>query len=575
MVGCSKSNSKESSKTLPYLIGLVMASNNGASSSTDNSTPTANPTTEPAPTTTQPTMLAFPSSVQLERFISVEKSVIYGANGTGQNNSLIIFSGHQHELNIDLVRPEPLAVRVLEDHRAKFKRILFVSYSPGMSVTNRFNKIYPLIKNYIEGNVTLIGTSAGTLYLELTKNRLKEEGVSVSLTISNVGIRKGIIADGGYQYLTRDLSPVGGLVEQIEPEILDYFPDSPFINNLQPVIQRNISNSDYCIAMDYFNSGSDLVTKVDSACVGILTGNRLRLAGDHDINKNLTSLESVARGIKYILENHTVPVAPYPYNLLLPLSWDGNQFVPAMIPALANTTIAVTFERNVPGFTVSTINGNWDVRLVATMTVINLEKNLIALKGDAYAKDTTTGSYFFNQDLQGEVVYNKESGGSPRALGFADYPYYLTSQARLNLQAPISSINIMSVSAPIHFYGAYIGIQDHKNFRIRADIAGHWEKHESFFFFNVDRTIDVRTNNLNIVYTNGNPTITGSLRLDGWGLGVDNIDTDCTFVEKSRTADYITFTSPQTIRADLIGITVGETSCASLIGGEITLQIIK
>ena len=149
MVGCSKSNSKESSKTLPYLIGLVMASNNGASSSTDNSTPTANPTTEPAPTTTQPTMVAFPSSVQLERFISVEKSVIYGANGTGQNNSLIIFSGHQHELNIDLVRPEPLAVRVLEDHRAKFKRILFVSYSPGMSVTNRFNKIYPLIKNYI------------------------------------------------------------------------------------------------------------------------------------------------------------------------------------------------------------------------------------------------------------------------------------------------------------------------------------------------------------------------------------------------------------------------------------------
>lgn len=174
--------------------------------------------------------------------------------------------------------------------------------------------------------------------------------------------------------MTRDLSPVGGLVEQIEPEILDYFPDSPFINNLQPVIQRNISNSDYCIAMDYFNSGSDLVTKVDSACVGILTGNRLRLAGDHDINKNLTSLESVARGIKYILENHTVPVAPYPYNLLLPLSWDGNQFVPAMIPALANTTIAVTFERNVPGFTVSTINGNWDVNLVATMTVINLEK---------------------------------------------------------------------------------------------------------------------------------------------------------------------------------------------------------
>ncbi|MBP7282427.1 MAG: hypothetical protein KBA66_12675 [Leptospiraceae bacterium] len=520
----------------------------------------------------------FPSAQEFTKVVEDNNFVIFGAAGTG-TGTLIQFSGHKHELDSTKLGVEPIALMNYNRNKSKFSRFIYVTYAMGIDVNTRFGKFKDTLLQLSSGEVTLISLSAGSLYMELTKDMLLSKNIHVKKTISVAGIKKGILLIG-YETLTSQFKDAADVIRTIAPELENYLPESPFIQNLQGTIQRNAASSDFCIAMDFFNSGNDLVTTVESACEGVGIQNRLRLAGDHDINLNQYSLESVSVAIQYILETEAIPSATIPFPSL-PLTWDSgsNQFVSAVVPSLKDTSVKATLVNNVPGFAIEVRNGDWEINLNAKLATINFEKNLISLSGNTTAKNKVTQSYFFSQTIGGEVVYNMDyyqlAGRTPRASGFETYPIYMTSQANLSQQAPISWISTMDVSAPVHFYGSYIGIKDHKNFRVRADISGHWYKREQFIFVTVERTIDVRTNNLNIVYTNGIPSIIGSLRLDGWGLGIDNIDTDCTFVEVARTETYVKFSSPQQIRADLIGIPIAQTSCSAFVGGDITLQIIK
>ncbi|MBP9887492.1 MAG: hypothetical protein KBF93_14410 [Leptospiraceae bacterium] len=519
---------------------------------------------------------------------------VYQALGTG-SGTLVQFAGHEHETDPNKITVQPVFQSIWDRLKNKYGKCIYVGLSAGQKVKPRYNEMRTYIFNNVVGSISIVDLSAGSLYGEFLQEDAQARGYSV-IRVDIAGISKGIIFKGFAELLNYLSLLLGQFIgaNSIPPDWEDYLPESDLIAEVQGLRKKNAGVKNFCIAMDAFNSGNDTLTSIESACSEIAPANQIILAGYHDVNVSFGSIRSVTETVAYILENEKSPdKQSYP----LPVSWNSglSAMIPVLLPALDGVSIQPTSEGGVPGVKANYNYAPWKVDFSAKVTNINLAKNLVEMSGDVVVSNTAENKKIIAQNLVGEVVYNKENyakaGGTPRISGFENYAYYFRGTAKttqqcyefgfvrwclaLYEQVPLTYIDVMEVKAPVYIVSATLGIQDNKNFRIGVDISGHWQKDENFLFVPIHRTIDVSSPGLGIAYTNGYPSITGVLSIRGYGLGLDDITTTCTFFEKERTADYVVFTSPQTIKANILGITIGESSCSAMVGGDIKLPIIK
>ena len=523
-----------------------------------------------------------------------EHYTVYQALGTG-TGTLVQFAGHEHDPDPNKITVQPVFQSIWDRLKNKYGKCIYVGLSAGQKVKPRYNEMRTYIFNNVVGSISVVDLSAGSLYGELLQEDAQARGYSV-IRVDIAGISKGIIFKGFAELLNYLSLLLGQFIgaNSIPPDWEDYLPESDLIAEVQGLRKKNAGVKNFCIAMDAFNSGNDTLTSIESACSEIAPANQTILAGFHDVNVSSGSIRAVTETVAYILENEKSPdKQSYP----LPVSWNSglSAMIPVLLPALDGVSIQPTSEGGVPGIKANYNSAPWKIDLNAKVTIVNLVKNLVEMSGDVVVTNTVENTKILAQSIVGEVVYNKENyakaGGTPRISGFENYAYYFRGTAKTTQQcfdifiirycipvyeqAPLTYIDVMEVKAPVYIVSATLGIQDNKNFRIGVDISGHWQKDENFLFVPIHRTIDVSSPELGIAYTNGYPSITGILRVVGYGLGLDDITTSCTFIEKERTADYIVFTSPQKIRANILGITIGESSCSALIGGDIKVPIIK
>lgn len=528
---------------------------------------------------------------ELQRTKVADHHAIFQAVGTGNGGTLVLFSGHEHETDPSKLPVQPVFQFIWERMKNKYSKCVYIGLSAGQRVKPRYNDMKTYIFSNVVGGISIVDLSAGSLYGEFFQEDAIQRGFEV-IRVDIAGISKGIIFTG----FTEVLAYLSSLVENtlgittIPPDWQDYLPESELIAEVQTLRKKNAGPKNFCVGMNFFNSGNDTLTTIESACSEIPDANRTILAGLHDVNANQSTVQSVTETVAYILDNEKSPdKSVYPLASL----WSNGLFA-SLLPALPGLSLQPTFEAGVPGLKVAYEAEPWKINLSAKATNVNLVKNLVDMSGVVDVWNTRENKKIIAQNVTGEVVYDwnnyVNAGKSSRISGFENYPYYFRGTAKAKQecisiffqfcmtvyeQSPLTYIDVMDVKAPVHVVNATLGIKNHKNFKVAVDINGHWQKDETWVLVPVHRTIDVSSPDFGISYTNGYPTLTGSLVIAGYGLGLDDVDTTCVFQEKEVTEDYIIFTSPQKIKANILGFIIGESSCSALVGGDIKVPRIK
>lgn len=467
------------------------------------------------------------------------------------------------ELSGEFIVPTDIN-EIAKENKSQYKMLIYLAYPLGMRIEDRANYIYDvylrkrLLNELDVTSIDWVGISEGTLInLELIDKFSSQTNKRIFAappfqgSLYSDALAKGVLGENTWnQY--KDI------ITQNAPEINDLLTSSTYTKERVPILLNRLLSSEgmsksFLIPMNYKNLGLDLVVSVESQMAGTPTPfkneNIAVVSGSHFEMGVSPAKDSIRSIVTSILQNGVIPqgINQDLVNNKVPISFiDGKWIAPIYGNGMELGSIGIQPTGGTMVLDIQYDNPEWKVDSTITINSNTFKDGFLETSADLYILKKDVGA-----TIQGpfklEVVFDmerfkKSTNYAKRHASFKEYPIHLyyvpktvTTCRNIACMGRVCNTKVVpwiimtfpGLNAAVYVSGFRLGFKDKPNFRILTNLNGsfHHKKKMGCFFacWYIEHKIKGWAN-FDFQYKNGEPILAGNLKMDFWGLGIDNWD---------------------------------------------------